>query len=194
MKSIPEIIDAYLIEMSKHSYLMCKVGKVIDEMEDHSRILESNWKAWKPIKSKITNYDIEAFEALIKFRLPVDYCSFLKHKCFYNLRINDHQVTLHGNLPDPELKDWVNSLEQYELSREVLKLGYLYIADFSDYGMLCFNLNQKESIGETSIYYFDHERPEDIHFYTKSFRTLLENDENYGNRFIMKLNDFYRSK
>ena len=190
MNSVTEIVDDYFNKMSKEDVLMMLPGSILEEMLDKTKKSDDSWRAWKPVPSKITNTDLNKFEERTKLKLPLSYREFLMYKYFYRLKIDDHPVKLLSNLPDPELNDWLNIIKEIEISEELLKKGYLYIGDFQDYGFLCFDCNQEVEHHEYPIVYVDHDDIDDLHFYTKNFHQLLTNEKDYGNRFIMKLNQY----
>jgi hypothetical protein len=70
--------------------------------------------------------------------------------------------------------------------------GYIYFADFDDYGLLCFDANEVRNDNEYPIVYIDHENLEEVHVYASNFYDLLTGDSERGNRFIDFLNDSYQ--
>ena len=71
----------------------------------------------------------------------------------------------------------------------ILGRGYIYFADFEDYGLLCFDTNAKVPDHEYPIVYMDHEDVNDIEPYAENFRALMEAHGERGNDFIDMLNE-----
>lgn len=69
--------------------------------------------------------------------------------------------------------------------------GYIYFADFHDYGLLCFDANEVRSDNEYPVVYIDHENLEEVHSYASNFYDLLTGDSERGNRFIDYLNELH---
>jgi hypothetical protein len=74
----------------------------------------------------------------------------------------------------------------------LIERGFIYFADFNDYGLLCFDTNDHVEDYDYRIVYIDREDLYEVHPYANNFRELLEADSEKGTRFIEKLNDYYR--
>ncbi|MCB0479530.1 MAG: SMI1/KNR4 family protein [Crocinitomicaceae bacterium] len=191
MNWLHKIIDESLSVMAKTDISMMTPGEVPKEMQDGSNKNDDGWRRWKPIDSIIEDSDIEKVEKEIGYPLPQSYREYLKYKHFIELRIPDRAVNLPGILPDKEinfLKELVFEMMEPEL---IIGRGYIYFADFNDYGLLCFDANEKVQNNEYRIVFIDHEDEEAVHLYANNFKELMEADEEYGNRFIDYLNDYY---
>lgn len=191
MEWLHKIIDDSLQEMSKTEISMMTPADIPEEMQDGSIKRMDDWSGWKPIRSIIENSDIDKVEKEIGFPLPSSYREFLKTKHFFGLRIPDRAVNLPGILPDKELsflREFVFEMMEPEF---IIGRGYIYFADFEDYGLLCFNTNEQAENNEYPIVFIDHEDLDDIHLYANNFKELLEADKERGNRFIEYLNDYY---
>lgn len=189
MDWLKKIIDESLHEMSKTDISMMTPAEVPKEMRDDSIEKMDDWIGWKPIASIIEDSDINRIEKIIDYPLPLSYREFLKYKHFYQLIIPDRGVNLPGILPDKELtflKELVFEMGEPDL---ILGQGYIYFADFEDYGLLCFNANIKAKNNEYPVVFIDHEDFDDIHLYANNFKELLNADEERGNRFIDFLNE-----
>ena len=186
-----KLIDDSLLKMSKSEISMMTPGEIPEKMQDTSIRNMNDWSGWKPINSVIEDSDIEKFEREIGYSLPKSYCEYLKYKHFYRLSIKDKCVNLPNLLPDRNLtflREYVSDYLEPEL---IIGRGYIYFADFEDYGLLCFDTNVKAVNNEYPIVFIDHEDLDDIHLYSKSFKKLMEADKNFGNRFIDYLNAFH---
>ena len=191
MNWLEDIVDKCLEDMSNEKFLMMTCGKIPGEMLDTSIEPSDDWRGWKPIASIITDEDINLLEKKIKYALPLSYRHFLKYKHFIHLRIPDIEVNLPNHLPDKNLTEILELVFNCNVPELVIGKGFIYFADFSDYGLLCFDANETRENNEYPVVYIDHELG-DVHLYANNFRDLLEADDEKGNRFIEKLNEYYR--
>lgn len=186
-----KIIDKSLLEMSKSDVLMMVPGQIPELMLDDTRDELSGWTGWKSIPSTITDLNIEKFELEIGKALPQSYKLFLKYKHFMNLNIPDKMIHFPGIVLGEELsflKENISNILEPEL---IIGKGYIYFADFEDFGMLCFNTNVKAKNNEYPIVYIDNDNLEEIHLYADNFKALLEGDSEKGNQFIDYLNEYH---
>lgn len=98
---------------------------------------------WLPINSRVTDTEIKELEIEIGHRLPNDYKTFLKHKHFYQLQISEACFFKHpvNRWKDHFLKEILDGWPPENL----LKKGYIPFADWSDWGLLCFDTNRNDS-------------------------------------------------
>jgi hypothetical protein len=192
MDWIKEVIDNALKKMSRKKILMMVPGDIPTEMLDNTIEPMDDWRGWRPIYSSITDEDIVRLEKKIGLKLPLSYREYLKYKHFYLLRLPDIAVNLFNHPPDKDLK--VLNYHLFDTHEPELLIGrkYIYIADFHDYGLLCFDANEPVQDNEYKIVYIDHENLDDVHIYADNFRDLLEADAEKGNDFIDKLNEYYK--
>jgi len=192
MNWLNQIIDDTFERMSleKHSMSVPDHDMPI-EMRDHSIEKESDWIGWKPIKTNLTLNDFKSFELAIGFNLPSSYKYFLSYKYFYKLNLINPSINFPTNLPEEGFDSLKEFMFGFSDGKELFEKGYLYFADFYDYGYLCFNANKEQENHEYEILYFDHEEIETPHLYCENFKKLLESDAEFGNRFIVKLNEYY---
>lgn len=192
MEWLENMIDKSLEKMAREAVLMSSPDpNMPKEMIDDTIDRDNDWKGWKPIKSDITDQELDLLEVKIGKELPYSFRHLLKYKYFYKLEMEDQSFSLFSNisgrtissLEDKILNSWVPEL--------LIELGYIYFADFQDYGLLCFDANSKEENNEYPVVFIDHEDLTTVHQYARNFRDLLESDLERGNRFIDKLNDFY---
>ncbi|WP_375563344.1 SMI1/KNR4 family protein [Bernardetia sp. OM2101] len=147
---------------------------------------------WKPVASSITDEELDELENKINKKLPKSYREFLKYKYFKEFMLEDYGIDFPSHLPNKTIDD---ILEREEIfADEFMPNGFIYFADFSDWGFLCFDTNQNREENEYPIVMIDHEDTETIHLYAEDFKDLLESDEDRSNRFIEDLNDFNKEK
>ena len=192
MDWIKKTVDNALKEMSKEKIRMMVPGDIPPEMLDDTIEPMDDWRGWRPIDSIVIDTDIEIFEKQIGMKLPTSYREYLKYKHFYHLRLPDSSVNLFSHPPDKTLTILRTNIFQYHEPKLIIGRNYIYIADFHDYGLLCFDGNAKKVDNEFKVVYIDHENLDEIHTYADSFRDLLQADSEKGNDFIDKLNELYK--
>lgn len=125
---------------------------------------------WFPIDSKVTDSEIEDFEAEIGRPFPEDYKRLLKHKHFYDLHIAEATFTHPVNI-------WrrIHTQLIYEnWPRELLiDKGYLPFAVWSDWAMLCFDTNVDDGSHNYPIVLWDHDWAWKVTPVNKNFCELM---------------------
>jgi hypothetical protein len=192
MDWIKKTVDSALKEMSKEKIFMMMPGDIPKEMLDDTIPALDDWKGWRAIDSIIDDSDIIKLEKKIGITLPTSYREYLKYKHFYRLRLPDIAVNLFPHPPDKNLTTLQTHIFEYHEPELVIGRKYIYIADFHDYGLLCFDANAKATDTEFKVVYIDHENLGDIHIYADNFQDLLQADSEKGNDFIDKLNELYK--
>jgi len=192
MNWVKKVVDNTLKEMSKEKIFMMVPGDIPSEMLDMTIEPMDDWRGWRPIDSIITDEDIQQFEKKIAVSLPSSYKEYLKYKHFFRLRLPDVATNLFKHLPDKSLTELNYHVFDSHEPELIIGRKYIYIADFHDYGLLCFDANESIQDNEYKIVYMDHENLDDIHVYANNFRALMEADSEKGNDFIDKLNEYYK--
>jgi hypothetical protein len=132
---------------------------------------DEGWQTWHPITSTISDTEIQELEEQLKVKLTTQYKSFLKYKHFYELYIN--QARFSGQ----EIRTWRRHLVDMAFDRYprefLIDKGYLPFADWSDWGLLCFNTNKPSTDNEYPIVLWDHERWEEFEEFSTDFNSLL---------------------
>ena len=169
-EKIKEIIDKYLDKsLSKGSNQL--PGKIEKEMTDINQDLSKEWKIWLPINSTVSDEDIREIEGKIKHKLPKDYKIFLKHKHFYNLQISEVSFCSHP------INIWKNKLLENIFNgypnEYLIDKGYIPFADWSDWGLLCFNTNLNKNDNNYPIVLWDHEIPDEAWKHYNDFFDLI---------------------
>ncbi|HEV8512419.1 MAG TPA: SMI1/KNR4 family protein, partial [Cyclobacteriaceae bacterium] len=135
-QAIRSIIDTYLkkrvdIELNKLPI------QIEIEMSDPNQDKTEEWRIWHPIDSKVTDSEIEEIQDRIGHKLPDDYKTFLKHKHFYELHISQVSFCRHPvNTWRAQLTKMI--FEGYP-TEYLIEKGYIPFADWSDWGLLCFD-------------------------------------------------------
>lgn len=149
-----KIIDKYLDELI--SIELNKLpGEIVPEMSDPNQDKNEEWRIWNPIQSRVTDEEIEEFESRLGYKLPESYKKFLKHKHFYELQIGECSFCEHPS------GIWRASLSEMIFDgypREFLiDTGRIPFANWSDWGLLCFDTTVENHNNDYSIVLWDHE-------------------------------------
>ena len=155
-------------------------GQIEAEMADANHNKSEEWRIWFPIDSKATDTEIEDFETLIGYRLPNDYKTFLKHKHFYNLHISEASFFEHP------VNSWQASLIENIFNgypkEFLIDKGFVPFADWSDWGLLCFDTSKNKQNHNYPIVLWDHEMADKVEDRYNDFYDLMikadEEDKN----------------
>ena len=171
-KKIKDIIDTYLkkwvdLELNKLP------GQIETEMSDPSQDKKEEWRIWFPIDSKVTDDEIEEIEGRISYKLPDDYKIFLKHKHFNELHISEVSFCRHP------VNTWIAKLTEMIFdgysTEYLIEKGYIPFADWSDWGLLCFDTNRNKENNNYPIVLWDHETADQVQDEYKDFYDLITN-------------------
>ena len=125
------------------------VYTVPDYMVDDTKQTEtSDWCYWKPLMAEVSEADFTGYEKLTGINLPASYKAFLGCKYFIELNFG-HEVNFFRHT-----KSWVsNNLENInQWGTEVTtEKGLLPFADYSDWGLICFDVNRAYEDNEYDI-------------------------------------------
>ena len=176
---IREIIDKHLNKWIERK-LNTLPGKIEAEMADPVQTKNDEWKTWHPVNSKVTDAEIEDHEQYIRHKFPDDYKSFLKYKHFYELHISEASFCEHPvNIWRAAQTDMIFDGYPAEF---LIEKGFIPFADWSDWGLLCFDTNRNNGHNNYPIVLWDHEmanRTEDVYkdFYDMMIRLDEEEDK-----------------
>jgi hypothetical protein len=169
-KEIKEIIDRHL-EVCVENGLNAHPGDIPKEMLDIKADNDQEWKTWVPIPSSVKDDEILELEKELGFKLPPSYISFLQHKHFIDLTIGEVSFFRHPS------SGWQKSILDgvfHGYPREYLiDKGYMPFADFSDWGLMCFDLNRRNEDEECPIVLWDHEVVDSFEFKYDNFNEML---------------------
>jgi hypothetical protein len=131
-------------------------------------IIKPTDKIWKPVEGKIKSEQIEQIEQTFNISLPNSYKEYLMYKHFYTIFLNA-DIRLY---PKP-VEEWYDILidNNNKIKEIVLDNKYFAIGQFSDYGEICFDLNEKTN--EPKIVMLNYETAEPEHL-CDSFVNLLK--------------------
>lgn len=135
--------------------LIHSVYSVPEYMVDNSKSTNtSDWCYWKPLNSNLTFEDFERYEKQCGIKLPTSYKEFLSYKFFIDLNFG-HEVIFFKHT-----KSWLNDNLEFinQWGKEfTIERGLLPFAEYSDWGLVCFDSNKLYSKNEYDIVYIDHE-------------------------------------
>ena len=171
MSKMTEIIDKYLQKWVDLDLNKLPIRKIENEMANPNENRRSEWKTWCPIDSKVNDLEVNDFEKQIGFNLPKAYKDFLKHKHFYELQIDQASFCSHP------INIWRLSLTEIIYNgypREyIIDKGYMPFANWSDWGLLCFNTNEKVIGHNYPVVIWDHERFDKFELQSDDFEQLI---------------------
>lgn len=149
-----KIIDKHL-----NNLVLLELNKLPKEianaMTDSKQDKTEEWRVWNPIKSTVSDLEIEEIESRLGHEFPLSYKRFLKHKHFYVLQIGECSFCEHP------IGTWRTTLMEMILNgypREFLiDKGKIPFANWSDWGLLCFDTTTNQINNEYPIVLWDHE-------------------------------------
>lgn len=154
-KEILEHVDQSLLSLKNANLMFLPHANMPPEMIDRNVIKKSDRISWKPLPSKVTDQDIFELESLINLKYPKLYVDFLKYKHFYELE-NVAEITFFRHC----IRDWKSNLQEYYFEywepQEIIEKGFIPFADYSDWGVVCFDTNRMKD-NDCPIVMFDHE-------------------------------------
>lgn len=163
-KKLFEYVDKSLLSLKDANLMFIPHSDMPIEMIDENVIKKNDWIPWKAIPSKVTDDDITILENKINLKYPELYKDFLKYKHFYDLEnINDIIFFKHC------VRDWRSDLLEnyfeYWEPDEIIKKGFIPFANYSDWGVVCFDTNRMIN-DDCPIIMFDHENfyNEEVYF------------------------------
>ncbi|SHL72101.1 SMI1 / KNR4 family (SUKH-1) [Chitinophaga jiangningensis] len=169
-KKLQEIIDIHL-QACIDNGLNIAYGEIESEMASPVQDSTKEYRKWLPIKSEITEDELQKFEEELGHKLPTDYKAFLQHKHFYELYISEASFCKHP------VNKWNNYLKKMILDgwphKYLIDKGYVHFADWSDWGALCFDTNRKTEDNNYPVVLWDHDRPLEIQEISQNFTSLI---------------------
>ena len=165
-----KLIDKYLDELVAIG-LNQLPGEIVPEMADPNQDEKEEWRVWLPIQSRVTDDEIKEFELRLGHALPETYKRFLKYKHFYELEIGECSFCEHPS------GNWRASLSEMIFDgypREFLiDKGRIPFANWSDWGLLCFDSTVEHPKNDYPIVLWDHEISDEFELMYPNFETML---------------------
>ncbi|QDU97048.1 SMI1/KNR4 family protein [Lignipirellula cremea] len=158
------------------SKLNCHPGDVPSDMLTGET--EDDWSFWNAIESKVTTDEIHDLEKHLGVTFPPSYKELLQHRHFIELQIGEVSFFSHpssgwrASITDAVFGGYPRAL--------LIDKGYMPFANYSDWGLWCFGLNEPNQDGEFPIYQWDHECAEDFVRVANDLQTGLQ--EQWDNR------------
>jgi len=172
---IQTIVDTHLAKWI--SLGINKLPKEIEkDMADPAQNPSEEWRTWFPIPSRVTDDELRDFEEQIGHGLPQDFKAFLRYKHFYDLKISEATFTDH---PVNRWRYFQSEMMFNGYPREYLAdKGLLAFANWSDWGLLCFDTNRNDGHSDYPVVQWDHEIPHQFQNFASNFyHALLQLDE-----------------
>ncbi|MBW3524790.1 SMI1/KNR4 family protein [Chryseobacterium sp. NKUCC03_KSP] len=170
-QTIKNIIDIYLRKWVDMGINQLPV-QIETEMSDLNQDMSEEWRTWFPVNSKVTDKEINDIENRIGYEFPEDYKTFLKHKHFYELQISEVSFCEHP------INIWRTSLTEMIFDgypkEFLIDKGYIPFANWSDWGMLCFDTNKNQNDKNYPIVLWDHELADEVQYQYEDFYDMIE--------------------
>jgi hypothetical protein len=167
---IKNIIDTYLKKWVDQE-LNTLPTDVEPEMADPNQDKNATQHIWFPIDSTVTDAEMEEIEDRIGHTFPNDYKTFLKHRHFYELQISEVSFCAHP------VNTWGESLTEMIFdgypTEFLIEKGYIPFANWSDWGLLCFDTNRNKDDKNYPIVLWDHEIAEEFQDQYTDFYDLI---------------------
>ena len=168
--TITTIVDYYL-----EKWIKLNLNAIPEEVEslmiDPNQDPNEEWQKWLPIESRVNDDDVDEFEGRLGHKLPPDYILFLKHKHFYELNISEASFCPHP------VNTWRKDLSEmifHGYPKEYLiESGLIPFANWSDWGLLCFDTNENDTENNYPIVIWDHEMAEDYQYFSSNFKNMM---------------------
>lgn len=127
-----------------------------EEMIDKTQKRSNDWIPWKAVASRVTDEDITELENSIGLKYPDLYVELLKYKHYYELD-NPKQITFYRHC----VRDWKQELldiyfHSWKPDR-IIREGYIPFANYSDWGIICFDTNITTDSNRYPVIMIDHE-------------------------------------
>jgi hypothetical protein len=155
---------AFMNELDGNNHLSQVVPPGMIDNSRPPRFENEGYVRWKPIKSTITDDDINLLETKIGFKLPVSYRYFLQHVHFIELGLGDHPIDFFRSLSENSIEQLLEEIMSFPPSlidmeyEPPLARGYIPFANYSDQGLACFDTTRDSTIGnEYRLIWLDHE-------------------------------------
>jgi hypothetical protein len=151
-----QFIDANL-EIILQNDMMRLPGRIPLAMQDDTKTATDDWLPWKPVDSIVSTSAINELEQAIKLRYPKLYVEFLQYKHFCELW-PVAEITFFRHEIDNWRQTLLNRYHDAWLPEQLIDKGYIYFADYSDWGIVCFDTNEQRSDDyDCPIIMIDHE-------------------------------------
>lgn len=153
---VKQVIDKYfdfMEEIRGNQYIAEEVPEI---MTDHRYLSANNETVyWKPLPSTVSDTQLYLLEEFLGHRLPPSYKAFLQYLYFVELPLGLPRISFFKSIPG----DWLDSMKEGIIGypADLMDRGYLPIADYNDYGVVCFDSHSSEMPSiEYAIVWLDH--------------------------------------
>jgi len=113
------------------------------------------YACWKPIPSTVTDKELKELESLFGHPLPLAYRYFLQQWHFIKLYMNQNNFCFFSSLPSQLASKFKEILKKYYAG--LPQRGFLPIANFSDWGVACFDARRPVPGNDYPVVVLDHE-------------------------------------
>ncbi|MCP2045924.1 hypothetical protein L1278_003997 [Pontibacter sp. HSC-36F09] len=174
---IKKFVDISIQNMTSPEFDSFYVSKseIVDNLlVDESRPEKGDMIPWQPSDSLIKDSEIEALESEIKHPLPISFKQYLKYKNFYELAPISNVWMFTPLVPKEWKRVMLKNVFNGWPKDYLYNKGMIPFANYSDWGMLCFDTNTKDKNGEYQIIRWDHENEEEYEVFANNFADLMK--------------------
>ncbi len=153
---IERVLDKYFEFIEEIGGGSFPLENIPDSMLNADKLCEFEGCAyWNAIPSTITDAEVQEMESYLRHKLPKTYIHFLKYRHFIELQLGRYSILFFESLPQRFLSDLKNKIDTYYWN--LIERNYLPFADFSDFGVLCFDANARAIDNDYPVVLFNHE-------------------------------------
>ena len=136
--NVQQFVDANLALQRALDLMRLPGPPLPPEMQDPTRPAEADWLPWQPVPGTVSAADIAELEQRTGRRYPRLYLEFLRYQHFGEL-LPVADITFF----DHPIRAWKPLLLRYYyqswVPENLVGAGYLCFADYSDWGLVCFD-------------------------------------------------------
>jgi hypothetical protein len=167
---IASMVDKYL-QKAANSGLHQLPRKIPAEMCDPAQDQAEEWKRWFAIPGTTKEAELLELENELGYRLPESFKFFIRYKHFCELQIAE--VSFFANEIHTWRSNWKDMIFNGYPRELIFDKGYIPFANYSDWGLLCFDTTKPANNNDLSITLWDHERLNEHKFMYPDFEQLM---------------------
>jgi hypothetical protein len=119
---------------------------------------EEGLTQWRPIASRVTYAELKITEELLGVRISPQYASILQYKHFMELQVGDLNFFAH---PSTGWRERIAAQVFRGHPRALLfDRGFVPFANWDDWGLYCFRIEEVQADSEYAVYRWDHDDPQ----------------------------------
>lgn len=138
---------------------------------------DKSFTCWKPLPSSVSKKDLRKLAAFLDRPLPPSYRYFLQQWHFVEIYMDQGNVKFFPNLPGKLTSKFRKIINKYYGYDKLPGRGFLPIADYGDWGVVCFDARQAAPDSDYPVVVLDHDDGyTDPLSYTANFLEMFERE------------------